>query len=113
MRVVDDEVLSLARSVGRCEKCGRRLYPLSPHHCFIKRGMGGGRRLDLPENIASLCEIPCHNAAEHSEAFNEEVREIVAKRVGTTAQAILEWLWLCLRTDKAGPIPPRPWEGKR
>ena len=109
MIVIDEALLAEFRYSGTCERCGRRLAPLSAHHALIKRGMGGGRRLDLKENVAGLCEIPCHNAAENSKEVEREVQEIVARREGTTVEALFEWLWAVLRAPKGGPIPRQPW----
>lgn len=109
MTIIDDECLAEFRSRGQCELCGRRVYPLDPHHAFIKRGIGGGSRLDVPENLAALDRL-CHGKAEHSTEFNEQVQAVVAKRVGASADDIRTWLQHVLRTDKAKPMPERPWK---
>lgn len=109
MIVIDDKCLSHFRSLGTCEMCGRRVYPLDPHHAFIKRGVGGGSRLDVREQIAGLCRIPCHHRAEHNTEFNRQIQERIAHREGTTVEAIFDWLWTVLRTPKEKPMPVRPW----
>lgn len=108
MTIVDDDVLADFRSSGQCELCGRRVYPLDPHHAFLKRGMGGGSRLDVPENLAALCRI-CHHECETQTAVADTVRRIVAKRHGLTTAVIREWLDLVNRTPKERAMPRRPW----
>lgn len=108
MKWPDDDCLAEFRTRGECEMCRRRLYPLDPHHTFIKRGMGGATRLDLPENLTALCRI-CHNQAEHSHEFNRLIQAHVARRHGTTVEAIMDWLHLIIRTDKNLPLPAKPW----
>lgn len=111
MTIVDDDVLAIFRALPACEKCGRRVWPLDAHHAFRKRGVGGGSRLDVRCQIAGLCRI-CHTSAESSKPVEREVQEIVAKREGTTVQAIHDYLDLLLRTPKEQPIPRPKW-GKK
>lgn len=59
----------LERSCGRCERCGRALYPGWSCHHRRPRGMGGTKRIDAhsPANLAALCgsaTTGCHGEVE-------------------------------------------------
>jgi hypothetical protein len=109
VKVPDDELLRTFRLKPACECCGRRVYPLEVHHCFVKRGMGGARRIDLSCNLIALTAY-CHRKAEHSPAFNETLKAIIAAREGTTVEAITDYLNLVIRTPKEHARPPEPWK---
>lgn len=102
MKIIDDAVLAEFRA-GPCERC-RRPGPCDPHHCFITRGVGGGTRLDMRQNLLSLC-FQCHHYCHNVPGVNAECRRIIAKREGSTVEAIENYLWLVLRTDKNQPLP--------
>ena len=114
MLIESRETLDAFSGPGRCECCGRACER-DPHHVFLKRGVGGGQRLDVPENIVAICRVPCHALAEADRTFNRGLKAIVAARVSKQAgrvvygQEIIEWLWLVLRSKD---MPDRPWERK-
>lgn len=109
MIVIDELLLATFRACGTCELCGRRVYPLDPHHAFVSRGCGGGTRLDLDVNLAALCRI-CHGNAHEKTDVADEVRAVVARRHGLTVDQILCWLWAVNRESKHSAMPCRPWE---
>lgn len=96
MKVIDNAALNEARNRNGCEMCGRRVWPLDPHHAFIKRGMGGGSRLDVDINLIGLCRV-CHAKCESDRAVNFEAQAIIARREGTTIDEIQGRLWAMLR----------------
>lgn len=65
--IIDEKLLKEFRKPGACEWCGRWSDPRQPHH-IIKRGQGGGNRMDLRLNLISFghqycCD--CHDCAEY------------------------------------------------
>ena len=54
-----------------CTTCGGRAVDI--HH-IDARGMGGSKTKDFIENLAALCRV-CHNKAESSKEFNEQVKQ--------------------------------------
>ena len=105
MIVIDEDLLDQFRGPGNCERCGKWSFSRHPHHCYIKRGMGGGSRLDLRENIIGLCFM-CHFDAEESPAANVVCEIDIAEREGTGVGDLFEWLYLVLRSKR---MPERPW----
>jgi hypothetical protein len=108
VKVVDEDALREARNRPACESCGRRVWPLDPHHCFRTRGPGGGSRLDLPCNLIGLCRV-CHEKSDGM-VFNDGLKAIIAKREGTTVDAIKDYLNLVLRTPKERQRPEPTWK---
>lgn len=105
MIIKDESVLDEFRTRGLCERCRMPAMPLDPHHCFKTRGAG---RLDLRCNLIGIC-WHCHRLCHHDHKINFECQEIIAKREGTTVQAIMDYLNLVLRTPKESPQPETPW----
>ncbi len=59
MIVIDEKLLEEFRATIICEWCGRHILSAAhPHHIYA-RGMGGGSRLDVRENLIALC-FQCH-----------------------------------------------------
>lgn len=84
---------------GCCAHCGQ----WSPvRHCahVFAIGMGGNNRLDVPCNLVSLCWL-CHRRShEGDEPTQETLLRIVAKREGTTPDAIREEIYRLRRLSK-------------
>ena len=111
MRVLDEALLETYRAPGKCWLCGKWFPRLEAHHSFVMRGMAGGCRVDLPENLSSLCASlkGCHQLVTVNKAAREMVRCVVAERCGATVEQVYDWLFLVLRTPREKPIPERPW----
>lgn len=77
MRVVSRRAIEEARK-PYCERCGRRDMPIHVHHVRA-RGMGSGKRMDVPGNLISLCAL-CHDAAHRGVVSREEIWRIVERR---------------------------------
>src|SRR5437868_14662554 len=98
MLVKDEGVLEEFRSRKRCDWCGGGPsfdLPLVPHHIRC-RGHGGGSRLDIRENLLTVC-WRCHAwIQEHIPADAQFA--VVAAREGTTVQKIRNKINRLLRT---------------
>lgn len=95
--IVDEELLTAVRMQSRCELCGRYSRTgLDPHH-LLARGMGGGGRLDVKENLIGLCRV-CHQATHQSPAIREEAFAVVARREGLAPGQLREKLWKLQRS---------------
>lgn len=57
MTIIDETVLQSFRDARQCEVCDK-VGPVEPHHILAK-GMGGGKRLDVPYNLVACCR-ECH-----------------------------------------------------
>jgi hypothetical protein len=111
MKVISEAMLNRFRGPGLCEcGCGQWSDNREAHHAFVKRGMGGGTRMDVKENLCGLRPLPCHYKAEHSQEFNRKIQERIAVREGRTVEEIRDWLNTITAAPKRGQIPPRPWE---
>ena len=97
--VIKDQNLLLAFKLApRCEWCGQRGY-LQAHHLFT-RGMGGGGRLDVPINLVSLC-VCCHRLHHDGhEPLTLDLLGVVARREGTTQDAIRAEIQRLRRLDR-------------
>jgi hypothetical protein len=78
MRIINESLLAEFRTVGKCEACGRKVYPLDPDHYRCK-GIGGGSRLDIRINLAALCRL-CHSHLQEGAEGRRKVLEIIARR---------------------------------
>lgn len=72
MEVIDDNLLDEFRQKP-CEICNRR--PPSEAHHLSGRGMGGGSRKDVRENLVSLCR------RHHQEFHDGNLRRDVLKAI--------------------------------
>lgn len=108
MTITDEKVLASMRGPGPCLWCKMQCARREVHHLVCK-GMGGGSRLDVPWALASLCDhfgASCHRRYHDGNLDNAEVRaadrmrELVARREGTTPEAITEAIYCLLRTPK-------------
>jgi hypothetical protein len=96
MKVINEDLLDTFRRKPRCEVCKRRFDVLEPHHVWAK-GMGGGGRLDVPQNLISVCRY-CHQAIHLGKVSRLELLAIVARRERTTVAEIEEEIWRLRRT---------------
>ena len=78
MKVINEDLLDEFRQHGLCEWCKAFCSSRDPHHIFA-RGMGGGGRLDIQENIVSLCRT-CHGRVHAGHILRCDLLAIVAKR---------------------------------
>ena len=98
MKIIDEAVLEMYRRKTRCEHCGRFCPTgLDPHHAIVKRGMGGGSRLDIHLNLVALCRgftrngwKSCHAEAERGEITIDAMAKIIARREGTTPENVIK-----------------------
>ena len=90
--IEDKEAIAQVRKQW-CEWCGRVGVALEVHHLW-KKGMGGGKRLDIPENLVTLCagwgSSWCHKKADEGLIPRTALVLLVAKRENTTSEAIEE-----------------------
>jgi len=108
MIIIDEVCLDRFRRSERCEYCNRPTPDgTDPHHAFIKRGMGGGSRLDVPCNLAGLCRgyycglwVSCHQAAHEGRIHPADIQAIIARREGMLQDQIWEYLYELLRRPK-------------
>lgn len=120
MTIEDLAVLALFRAREQCEYCRRIMKTgLDPNH-VIQKGVGGGKRLDVKENLVSLCRR-CHMAYHSGDSkypgpatMRKCFFEIIAVREGfVSGEAVWQYLWTILNAPKEGPKPPpSPWMTK-
>lgn len=113
MKWEDPAALVPFRAKDRCEYCRVKITTgLDPNH-IVQKGVGGGSRLDLKENLISLCR-KCHRAYHdgnpkyptHNE-MRDQFFAIVAKREGfISGESVWEYLMIVLhQTPKGSPLP--------
>lgn len=84
---------------GPCEKCGRA-GPTDPHHAVIRRGAGGGQRIDHPLNLVALCR-ECHRSIEEgSLADRNWCMATIADRESVGVQTVREYAWWLQRQPR-------------
>lgn len=99
MKVIDDALLREIAEFGWCEKCQKR-YPsgVDPAH-IVARGMGGGSRVDVRENVIGLCRQ--HHSEHHNGKISQdEMWAMAARRLGKTVDECKAKVYLILRTPK-------------
>ncbi len=84
MKHEDEDLLYYVKRRPFCEWClkprGHDL--LQPHH-ILRRGMGGGGRLDKALNLIAVCPGKCHQEAqEGGQKARRRCLKIVAEREG-------------------------------
>lgn len=100
MRIEDDKLLASFRWPS-CEWC-RAIGAVAAHwgcdpHHILSRGAG---RVDIAENIVSLCRV-CHgNNHAGNSPYPFDLLELAAKREGTTPEAIVAKVQKIRRTPK-------------
>ncbi len=99
MKVIDKAMLALFRGPGVCEWCGRWKPRREAAHVFTK-GMGGATRLDVRQNLCSLCR-DCHQA--HHDGMSPRQLELlqkVADRESKTVDYVREYIYALRRSEK-------------
>jgi hypothetical protein len=96
--VIDRKLLARYRLGGPCWYCGRWQERLEPHHLWT-RGMGGGGRLDIPENLIPLCSS-CHREAQAYRIPRCDLVAIVAARLGLRQDEVEERIRELRRAEK-------------
>ena len=105
MKIQNHDLLALYRLPGNCELCAKPCKVREPAH-IAARGLGDGRRLDVPINLLSLGSTVHHECQCHSKQHatgrpsRREMQEIAAKREGMEVNAIDETIWLLQRQPK-------------
>ena len=98
MRVVDNDLLASVREQQRCEWCHRH-GPVDAAHVFA-RGMGGGSRLDIPENLVALCRRDHNEHHAGKSPTRRELLEVASRREGVSVEAITDLIYLLRRKPK-------------
>lgn len=101
MRIVDNDLLAEFRAAWRCEHCGRATPSgCDPAHIFA-RGRGNAFRMDVRENLVSLCR-ECHirNHAGKSPT-KDELLAIAGRRLNRAPQELGDYL----RALRWGNVP--------
>lgn len=100
MKIISEAVLDRFRAVKKCQWCGREINEgrAHPHH-WRHRGMGGGSRLDIPENLIAV-DWWCHQMMEARVIHPDAVLYVIALREKTTPDAIVDKINELLRTPK-------------
>lgn len=103
MRIVDKHALARFAGPGCCELCGRWCEQRDPHHWRIKRGHGGGCRMDHPWNLVAVCRgwtqtgwVSCHDDAQARRIHPATIAAIVSRRENVlqdTLEAGILALW--------------------
>lgn len=118
MTITDESMLDNFRGPGRCDLCWKECLATEPHHVKAK-GIGGGSRLDISINLLRVGSTlrwccPCHNAIHNGHVPKDDVINAVAKREGTSADAIRMAIYVilslpkrCTNKDVAGAIASR------
>ncbi len=97
MIVKNKALLAEIRRSKRCECC-YQVKPLDPHHYHAK-GVGGGSRLDIPENLLALCRS-CHDAAHWGRIDRSHLLDLIAVRLGKTPEECQQTIWNVLAKKK-------------
>lgn len=104
MIIKNEALLREFRRKDRCELC-HRLGHVQVHHVYC-RGLGGGHRLDIRENLISLC-WRCHRLFHDGLLRRDHFIEIIAYREGRSVEDITGTI-LRYRNAKKGDT----WEGQ-
>ena len=104
MTIVDDRLLDTLRGPGLCELCGKRCRSREAVHLHAK-GMGGGRRVDVPINLLSAgrgeaFQCQCHRESHDGNMDRQRLLDAIAKREKCRAEDIDAVLYLIIRLPK-------------
>ena len=102
--IVDEAMLDRFRGPGACELCGAEFPVRVPHHLFA-RGVGGGGRVDIPENLVSLgpegqWKCRCHHLIHNGSIPRRCVLAVVAIREGKTIEEIENAVYAARRAGR-------------
>lgn len=100
MIVIDEKLLDTFREAKACEFCSKPTPSgCDPHH-IIAKGMGGGGRVDIPDNLIALCR-ECH-ISHHAGAAPTTYQcfDVAGARAGKMAEDCREMVWRVQREDK-------------
>lgn len=87
------------RGPGQCDWCSKQSHCLEASHSFTK-GIGGGGRMDVPENLTRLCRI-CHQSHHDGNHPNtHDLLALTAKRLGRSVADIEDCLWTLRRKTR-------------
>lgn len=114
MKIIDKAALSTPRSPF-CEYCLRSCRNPTERHHIVARGLGGGSRMDIPENLIDLGECwdcGCHQKAQAGKISKAVLWERVAAREGTTVRKILN-LIARLQGKFVRSARQQPWHRRR
>lgn len=95
MIIKDEDLLDEFRQARRCEVC-KKARITDPHHIFAK-GVGGGGRLDIAENMLAACR-KCHMLIHDGHIKRKRILEIVAAREKKSIDDITGLVYFLLRT---------------
>lgn len=102
--------LKLFRGPGLCEYCEQWFDVRDAAHLFAK-GQGGGKQIDLPINLCSLC-WKCHRIGNHNgkEPTFGTLVKIIAQREGVTPEWVIAEVYRIRRLPKESEYveSPRP-----
>ncbi len=108
MIIENELLLAELRLPGRCCLCNRMCHVREPAH-IIAKGMGSGRRLDVPLNLLSLgsttrFECECHRKLHDQRTHTEEQLMLyAASREGAAMNGgeVFQLLWQIINNPKA------------
>lgn len=100
MKVINEELLSQFRNAPKCSWCGAaNRGDIHPHH-LLARGMGGGGRLDVRENLIALC-AKCHHEVHVGHIQRCDLEAVIAAREGFLQSGeLLKTLFAYMREPK-------------
>ncbi len=103
MKVIDETLLEEFRHRSRCENCGiLSRGRLDAHHIYA-RGMGGGGRLDVRENLIALCAL-CHRRVHDGNIKRLQLLTVVARREGLQVEEVAQRVMDLRRKKKTPPV---------
>lgn len=100
----DEELLAELRRPGPCWWCGHMFSRRDPHHVEPK-GIGGGKRLDVPLNLFPMGPSGpggclCHQLAQENKITRESIEAVLASRLGLLQGQIRAAVHRLLRAPK-------------
>lgn len=106
MTVHDDKLLARLRGLRVCEVCRQSVISTDPAHIKAK-GLGGGHRIDLPQNVVAACRM-CHRSQHDGHIPLDRFREAVCRREGGTVAQVKEYVDFVDALPKGSAVPPFP-----
>jgi hypothetical protein len=98
--LVNKELLAAIRLMP-CIWCDWR--PPSEAAHILGKGIGGGRRIDVKENVVPLCRL--HHAAHHAghAPTADQLRERLSEKIGIPVQEIIDTVAALRKFNKKDP----------